>query len=61
MKQTNWACFQHDMPYGTYGNLLSRIASHKVSREKKFAVACNPKYDEYQRGLASIIYKLLNK
>ena len=30
-------------------------------RDKAFNIAKNPKYDGYQRGLASMIYKLLIK
>ena len=29
--------------------------------DKAFNIAKNPKYDEYQRGLASMVYKLFNK
>ena len=52
------ACFQHDMTYRdmTYGD-LARTASEKVLRDKAFNIAKNPKYDGYQRGLASMIYK----
>ena len=28
---------------------------------KSFNIAKNPKYDEYQRGLASIVYKVFDK
>ena len=39
---------------------LWRTASDKVLRDKAFNIAKNPKYDEYQRGLASIIYKFFD-
>ena len=29
--------------------------------DKAFNIAKNPKYDGYQRGLASMIYKIFNK
>ena len=50
------ACFQHDMAYGDFKDLTRRTASDKILRDKAFNIAKNPKYDGYQRGLASIIY-----
>ena len=38
-----------------------RTASKKLLRDKTFNIAKPPKYDGYQRGLASIIYKFFNK
>ena len=37
---------------------FNNIASNKVSRDKVFNIAKNFKYNEYQRGLASVVYKL---
>ena len=37
-------------------NQARRKASDKVLRDKAFNIAKNPKYDGYQRGLASIVY-----
>ena len=51
------ACFQHDMDYGQYKDLKRRTQSVKVSIDKAFAIANNPKYDGYQRGLGSMVYK----
>ena len=51
------ACFQHDMAYGDFKDLKRRTASDKVLRDKPFNIAKNPKYDGYQRGLASMVYK----
>ena len=51
------ACFQHDMAYGKSKDLVKRTQSDKVLRDKAFKIASDPKYDGYQRGLASIIYK----
>ena len=48
------ACFQHDMAYGNFKD-LERTASDKVLRDKAFNIAKNPKYDGYQRTLASMI------
>ena len=39
---------------------LKRItASHKSLRNKAFNITKNPKYDGYQRGLVSMVYKLI--
>ena len=53
------ACFQHDMAYGDSKDLKRRTQSDKVLKDKAFAIASNPKYDGYQRELASIVYKFL--
>ena len=49
------ACFQHDMAYGESKYLKNRTQSDKVLRDKAFEIASNPKYDGYQRGLASMV------
>ena len=53
------ACFQHDMAYGDFKDIARRTASDKVLRDKAFNIAKNPKYDGYQRGLASMVIDLL--
>ena len=55
------ACFQHDMAYGDFKDLARRTASDKVLRDKAFNIAKSPKYDGYQRGLASMVYKYFDK
>ena len=55
------ACFQHDMAYGKSKDLVKRTQSDKVLRDKAFKIASDPKYDVYQRGLASMVYKLFDK
>ena len=55
------ACFQHDMAYGKSKDLTKRTQSDKVLRDKAFQIASNPKYDGYQRGLASMVYKSFDK
>ena len=55
------ACFQHDMAHGDFKDLARRTASDKVLRGKAFNIAKNPKYDRYQRGLASMVYKFFDK
>ena len=55
------ACFQHDMAYGDFEDLKKRTAADKVLRDKEFNIAKDPKYDGYQRGLASMVYKFFDK
>ena len=55
------ACFQHDMAYGKSKDLTKWTKSEKVFRDKAFKIASNPKYDGYQRGLASMVYKFFDK
>ena len=55
------ACFQHDMVYGDFKDLKRRTASDKILRDKAFNIAKNPKYDGYQREIASMVYKFFNK
>ena len=55
------ACFQPDMAYGDFKDLARRTASDKVLRDKAFNIAKNPKYDGYQRGLASMVINFLIK
>ena len=55
------ACFQHDMDYGDFKDLPKRTTANKVLRDKAFKIASDKKYDGYQRGLASMIYKFFDK
>ena len=55
------ACFQHDMAYGDFKDLAKRTFADKVLRDKAFKIANDQKYDGYQRGLASIVYKFFDK
>ena len=55
------ACFQHDMAYGKSSDLVKRTQSDKVLRDTAFKIISDPKYDGYQRGLASMIYKFCDK
>ena len=40
---------------------VKRTQSDKVLRDKAFKIASDPKYDGYQRGLASMVYKFFDK
>ena len=54
-------CFQHNMAYGDFTDLKRRTVSDKILRDKAFNIAKNPKYHGYQRGLASMVYKVFYK
>ena len=54
-------CFQHDKAYGDFKDLKRRAFSDKFLRDKAFNIAKNPKYDGYQRGLASMVYNFFYK
>ena len=49
------------MAYGDFKDLARRTASDKVVRDKTFNIAKNPKYDRYQGGLSSMVYKFFDK
>ena len=49
------------MAYGDFKGLARRAASDKVLWDKAFNIAKNPKYDGYQRGLASMVYQCFDK
>ena len=55
------ACFEHDVAYGKSKDLVKRTQPDKVLRDKAFKIASDPKYDGYQRGLASMVYKFFDK
>ena len=55
------ACFQYDSAYADHKDLINRTEADKVLRDKAFDIASNPKYDGYQRGLASMVYKFFDK
>ena len=55
------ACFQHDMAHGDFKDIVRITQSDKVLKDKAFEIVNNPKYDGYQRGLASMVYKFFDK
>ena len=55
------ACFHHDMAYGKSKDKVKRTQSDKVLKDKVFKIANNPNYSDYQRGLASMVYKFFDK
>ena len=55
------ACFQHDKAYGDLKDSPRRTASDKVSCDKGFNIAKNPKCDGYLKGPASMVCRFLDK
>ena len=49
------------MVYGDFKHLTKRTAADKLLRNKSFKIASDQKYDGYERGLASMIYKFFDK
>ena len=49
------------MAYGYFKVLPKRTAAGKVLCNTPFKIVKNPRYDEYQRGLSSIVYKFCDK
>ena len=55
------ASLQHDMAYGKSKDSAKRTQSNKILRNKAFKIASDPKYDGYQRGLASMVFNFFDK
>ena len=55
------ACFVHDAAYSDSKDLTKKPAADKILKNKAFDIAKDPKYDGYQRGLASMVYKFFDK
>ena len=49
------------MTYGDFKDLKRRTYSDEALRDKAFNIAKYPKYDGYQRGLASIVYNFFDR
>ena len=49
------------MAYGDFKDLKRRTDSDKILRDKAFNIAKNSRYDGYQRGLASMVYKFFDE
>ena len=48
------------MAYGGFKDLAKIAASDKVLREKAFSIAKNLRYEGYQRGCGSMVYKFFD-
>ena len=55
------ACLQHDMAHGDFKDLTRRTVSDEILHDEAFDVPKNPKYDGYQRALASMFYNFFGK
>ena len=55
------ACFAHDPAYSDSKDLTKRTVGDKILKNKAFNIAKDPKYDAYQRGLGSMLYKYFDK
>ena len=55
------ACFAHDAAYSNSKDLTKRAVADKILKNRAFNIAKDPRYDGYQRGLASMVYKFLDK
>ena len=55
------ACFTHDATYSDSKDFTKRTVADKILRNRAFNIAKDPKYDGYQRGLASMVYKFFDK
>ena len=53
--------FCHDAAYSDSKDLIKRTVADKILKNKAYDIAKDPKYDGYQRGLASMVYKFFNK
>ena len=49
------------MAYDKTKDLVKRTESDKILKDKAFESASDPKYDGYQRKLASMVYKFVDK
>ena len=54
------ACFKHDAAYAKYKDVENRLISDQKLKNSAYDIASNPKYDGYQRGLASMIHKFFD-
>ena len=54
------ACFVHDAAYSDSKDLTKRAIADKNLKNRAFDIAKDPKYDGYQRGLASMVYKFFD-
>ena len=60
-KKLDKACFQQDITNGYFKDLTGRTSSDKILCNKAFDIANDPKYDEYQSCLASMVSNFFNK
>ena len=54
------ACFKHDAAYAKHKDVENRLISDQKLKNSAYDIASNPKYDGYQRGLGSMVYKFFD-
>ena len=59
--QLDKACFAHDAACSDSKDLTKRTVADKILKNRVFNIAKDPKYDGYQRGLPSMVYKFFDK
>ena len=55
------ACSAHDAAYSDSKDLTKKTVADRILKNRAFNIAKDKKYDGYQRGLASMVYKLFDK
>ena len=55
------ASFAHDTAYSDSKDLSKRIVPDEILKGRVYEVAINPKYDEYERGVANMEYNSFHK
>ena len=53
-------CLVHDAAYSDSKDLTKRTVADKILKNQAFDIAKDPKYDGYQRGLTSMVYKFFD-
>ena len=59
--ESDKAGFVHDAAYSGSKDLAKRTISDKILKDRAYINAINSKYDGYQRGLASMVYRIFEK
>ena len=55
------SCFAHDAAYSGSKGLAKKAISDEILKDRACEIAVNPKYDRYQAGLASMVYKFYDQ
>ena len=60
INELDTACFKHDAAYLKYKDVENILISDQKFRTSAYDIARIPKYDGYQRALASMVYKFFD-
>ena len=60
MNELDKAFFTHDAAYSDRKDFTKRTTADNNLKNRAFNIADDPKYDGYQRGLASMVYKFFH-